>query len=270
MKPLPAAATAVCLHPMRAARRRRPTPTARLVARLLGGLLAGFVLNPFAAAGAPDRNRVEALIVKGTNEFRRSADLPPVARNAQLTSAAADFAAYMARTDRYGHEADGRSPAQRATAHGYDYCIVLENIAYEQSSVGFDTVELAADFVDGWRRSPPHRRNMLDPAVVDTGVAVGHSARTGRYYGVQLFGLPHAARISFSIANRARSPVRYTLGEKSFRLEPGAVNTHEQCTPPALTLRTPGGRADVRVQPKDGQRFAVVPDGAGGLQLQIR
>jgi hypothetical protein len=26
----------------------------------------------------------------------------------------------------------------------------------------------------------------------------------------------------------------------------------------------------VRVQPKDGQRFAVVPDGAGGLQLQIR
>jgi uncharacterized protein YkwD len=270
MKPLPVAAPAVYLHPKRAWRVRRAAATIRLLVRLLGCVPAGVALMPVSAAGAPERSRVEALIVEGTNDFRRSADLPTVAPNARLTSAAADFAAYKARTDRYGHEADGRSPAPRATAHGYDYCIVLENIAYEQSPVGFRTQELAADFVDGWRRSPPHRRNMLDPAVVDTGVAVGHSARTGRYYGVQMFGLPHAARTAFSIANRARSPVRYTLGEKSFRLEPGAVNTHEQCTPPALTLRTPGGRADVRVQPKDGQRFAVVPDGAGGLQLQIR
>ena len=255
---------------MRAWHARRAAARLGPFLRVFSGVLASVALMPVPAGAAPDRSQVEALIVEGTNDFRRSADLPPVAPNARLTSAAADFAAYMARTDRYGHEADGRSPAQRATAHGYDYCIVLENIAYEQSSIGFRTRELGAAFVDGWRRSPPHRRNMLDPAVVDTGVAVGHSARTGRYYGVQMFGLPHAARISFSIANRSRSPVRYTLGEKSFRLEPGAINTHEQCTPPALTLRSPGGRADMRVQPKHGQRYAIVPDSAGGLQLQSR
>lgn len=36
----------------------------------------------------------------------------------------------MAKTGKYGHAADGRKPAERAAAHGYEYCIVRENIAY--------------------------------------------------------------------------------------------------------------------------------------------
>ena len=238
--------------------------------RALGAALLVAAGLPGGAAERPDLRRVESLIVDGTNAFRRTADVAGLASNAALKSAAADFAAYMARTDRYGHEADGRGPAQRAAAHGYDYCIVLENIAYEQSSVGFETRELAGGLVDGWRRSPPHRRNMLDPAVTDIGVGVAHSGRTGRYYAVQLFGLPHSARISFSIANRAPMTVRYSLGQKSYRLEPRATNTHEQCTVPTLSVRGPDGRTESTEQPKNGERFAVVPDGAGGVRLERR
>jgi len=238
--------------------------------RALGAALLVAVAPPVGAAERPDLRRVELLIVDGTNAFRRSADLPALASNAALKSAAASFAAYMARTDRYGHEADGRSPAQRATAHGYDYCIVLENIAYEQSSVGFETGELASGLVDGWRRSPPHRRNMLDPAVTDIGVGVAHSGHTGRYYAVQLFGLPHSARVSFSIVNRAPMAVRYSLGQKSYRLEPLAGNTHEQCTVPTLSIRGPHGATETTEQPKNGERFVVVPDGAGGVRLERR
>lgn len=237
----------------------------------LAGLGAGLAFSatwPAGAAERPDLRRVETLIVDGTNAFRRTADLPPVTSNAALKSAATSFAAYMARTDHYGHEADGRSPAQRATEHGYDYCIVLENIAYEQSSVGFDTSELAGGLVDGWRRSPPHRRNMLDPAVTDIGVGLAHSPRTGRYYAVQLFGLPHSARISFTVANRTNSAVHYSLGRKSYRLEPGVTNTHEQCTAPTFTLKRPGGAPESTAEPKNGERFAVEPDGAGGVRLE--
>ena len=44
--------------------------------------------------------------------------------------------------------------------------------------------------VEGWERSAAHRKNMLDRDATEIGVAVAHSPRTGRYYGVQVFGRP--------------------------------------------------------------------------------
>src|SRR2546423_1438495 len=86
----------------------------------------------------PDRGvgraRVGKDIVRRTNDFRRDQGREAVAVNGKLAETAAYFAGYMARTDTYGHTADGKRPAQRATAHGYDYCIVLENIAYRYNS----------------------------------------------------------------------------------------------------------------------------------------
>lgn len=53
--------------------------------------------------------------------------------------------------------------------------------------------ELASRYFEGWKKSPGHRRNMLEASVTDTAVAVARSARTGRYYAVQLFGRTAAA-----------------------------------------------------------------------------
>jgi uncharacterized protein YkwD len=61
------------------------------------------------------------------------------------------FADYMARTDEYGHHADGRSPMERARRQGYAPCIVSENIAYRYTSdpEGFTAEEWPAGSSEG-------------------------------------------------------------------------------------------------------------------------
>src|SRR4051794_29760615 len=78
----------------------------------------------------PDPEAVARYIVDKTNEFREQEGRPRVAVNARLSETARDFADYMARTGRYGHTADGNQPADRAARHGYEYCVIAENIAY--------------------------------------------------------------------------------------------------------------------------------------------
>ncbi|MGE5616277.1 MAG: CAP domain-containing protein [Bacillota bacterium] len=155
-----------------------------------------------AAALASSARDVEVPNLAGTtqsvielaNGFRHGEHRRTLVTSEMLTATAREFAAYMARTDRFDHEADGREPAERAREHGYSYCVLSENIAFEYSSRGFTTEELARRFVEGWKHSPGHRANLLDNEVVETGAAVAHSARSGRYYAVQMFGRPGCAR----------------------------------------------------------------------------
>lgn len=158
-------------------------PCSRLV--LSFGLLAAALP---AFGDGPDLPQVEKLIVERTNQFRAGEGLRKVEVDGKLARAARAFAQYMADTDRYGHEADGKKLSDRARRQGYAYCRISENISYQYSSEDFETRELAGRYVDGWKKSPGHRRNMLDRVVTDTAVAVARSPGTGRYYAVQLFG----------------------------------------------------------------------------------
>jgi len=210
-----------------------------------------------ASAREPEPAEVARVVVDQTNEFRRSQGLGATAPQRQLTDAARDLAAYMARTDRYGHEVDGRQPSQRVRAQGYDYCMVAENIAYHFSSAGFATAELARAFVQGWKNSPQHRRNMLAPDATETGVAVVRGARSGRYYAVQVFGRPQSLSVEFRIANRSPELVVYELDGRSHQLPPRTTDTHQQCTSPRLAVRLPGEREPTVVQPANGERYAI-------------
>jgi uncharacterized protein YkwD len=71
-------------------------------------------------------------LINRTNAFRQQEGRPPVASNPQL-AAAHDFATFMARTDRLSHTADGRTPEARAKTHGYDPCLIAENIAAQDN-----------------------------------------------------------------------------------------------------------------------------------------
>ncbi len=157
---------------------------------LLGLMAAATTL---ASGASPELDRVERLVVERTNQLRRAEGRAKVDPEVHLQRAAQAFADFMARTDKYGHEADGRKPSDRVTAHGYAYCLVSENISYQYSSEDFATAELAIRYFEGWKKSPGHRANMLERSAVDTAVAVARSARTGRYYAVQLFGRPRSA-----------------------------------------------------------------------------
>jgi uncharacterized protein YkwD len=116
--------------------------------------------------------------------------------NPELEKAARDFALYMARTGEFDHDAGGTTPASRVKAAGYDYCRVAENIARHYSSRGFTTPGLAGELVEGWKNSPGHRKNMLQPDVTETGVAIAHRRHDGvdDFYSVQLFGRPRISR----------------------------------------------------------------------------
>ena len=135
------------------------------------------------ASDAPQR--VVALV----NDLRARNGVATVARDSRLDAAADALAAYMARTGRLDHNADGSSARDRVQQRGYAFCKVSENIAFEYSSRGFSVDGLARNFVGGWSESATHRTNMLDPVVTQTGVAVARNAK-GEYYGVQVFGRP--------------------------------------------------------------------------------
>lgn len=217
---------------------------------------------PLVARGAV-ADTVENLVIDDTNGFRASEGLKPVERSAELQSAAGSFADYMAKSGRYGHQADGSTPAARVKRHGYDYCIVGENIAYMRDPRGFTTAYLASKLYEGWKHSPEHRKNMLDADVTDTAVAVAPGERNGEWYAVQLFARPRSRAIRFQVRNASSASTRYRVGEETFTIPPRGIRTHMQCREEALVVEGSGARATTH----DGERLVVVNE-RGGLALR--
>jgi uncharacterized protein YkwD len=158
-----------------------------------------------------DTSKVARMVVEQTNALRRQHELPSLKRNQKLVETARYFVAFMARTEKYGHRADGQNPSERADEHGYEYCIVLENIGYAYGVTGFESEELADQFMSGWRNSAGHRENLLDPDVLETGVAVSESANERQYFVVQMFGRPLAQAIRFEISNASDQNINYSV-----------------------------------------------------------
>lgn len=218
-----------------------------------------------AKATSPERppDLSAALIIRGTNEFREGEGRRKVTMDAKLNEAARYFANYMARTAKYGHHADGSSPAERALKHNYDYCIVSENIAYYYSSAGITTEELTRGFVRGWKHSPEHRKNMLDPDVTEIGVAVARSEQTGYYYAVQMFGRPKSRLIRFMVRNNSDAVIQYEIADRTFSLPPRVTRTHRQCRPAELSVQWPTEQESTVVQLNNGDHYTVIRDDEG-------
>lgn len=222
---------------------------------------------PNATDAGVDRKRTAEQILSLTNRFRAQHGRSELKSNAELSHAAQDFADYLARTDTFSHTADGKRPSQRVGEHGYQYCIVAENIAEEYNSAGFTTASLARAFVTGWRHSPEHRKNMLDGDLDDLGVGVARSQRTGRYYAVQDFGRPKTKSIAFQITNEADAPIHYKLDGRSFALDPHYTITHSRCRPPELDFQNVQGKSEAGKEdeetfhPKNGAHYVIHGNG---------
>lgn len=227
-------------------------------------------LGPYRPEHRPKIDDVERLIRQLTNQFRQDEGLSVVESNDKLQQTAQKFAQYMARTDRYGHTADGQRPSQRAKEQKYDYCLISENIAYQFRTSGYPTEELAEQFVTGWKNSPPHRKNMVDPDVTQIGVGVAQSEKTGAYYAVQMFGRPKSQAIRFTLSNRAGKEVRYRIGKKQFSLPARFDRTHEVCRPPEVTFADgKESKADkLSIKPTNDERFVIEQNGEGRLVIE--
>lgn len=229
-----------------------------LLAALLLALSASCVAH---AQRRPDLARVEALVIEGANELRLHERMPAVERNVRLEAAAREFAALMARSGRFDHQADGRNPSARARAHGYALCLIAENISYQYSSADFETTDLARRLIEGWKNSPGHRKNMLQRDAIDTAVAVARSTGKGapRYYAVQMFGRPLSERMEFSVRNASDALARYRLAGREYEVYPGEVRTHAECGPQALAFDLPGdgGNRGSELTTRGGDTFVV-------------
>ncbi len=218
----------------------RPTISSARYASALAIVLAATGCA-IAAPARPNLPQVEDLVVEGTNRFRESQSLTVLRTNAELEKAARAFAEYMARTGEFEHDAGGTTPASRATAAGYDYCHIAENIARHYATAGFTTPDLAHRLVEGWKNSPGHRKNMLEPEVIETGVGIAHRRHDGYedFYSVQLFGRPKSQSVRFQVRNNGRSTVKYRLGERQYELRPRYSRTHTNCGPLPLNFEAP-------------------------------
>src|SRR4029453_3875496 len=120
-----------------------------------------------SAVGAAEAQTADARVVEsivaGFNAYRQSGHLRSLVSSVPLRAAAQELANYMAETDRYSHEADGRSAGERVRAHGYQYCQVAENIGWVQRSPEPGAAELARAFIAGWIASSDHRQANTDP-----------------------------------------------------------------------------------------------------------
>jgi uncharacterized protein YkwD len=221
-----------------------------------------------AADQSPDLADVVERLIGRTNVFRQQEGRPPVAPNPQLTATAQDFATFVARTGQFSHTADGQSPEERAKIHGYDACLIAENIAFQHNPSGFTTEALVQGFFEGWQHSPSHRENLLDPAVTETGVGVAQSEHTGAYYAVQLFGRPTSQQIEFQITNTTDVAIPYTIAGQTFSLPPQATSTRQQCRPAEVTFRWPGTQERQTMHPSHGARYTIVQGDAGAFRVE--
>lgn len=110
-------------------------------------------------------------------------DLAPVVVNSNLTKIAGSYACRMVELSFFGHTdpETGHGPGERAVAGKYSYFSVGENLASGAAT--------AAEAVQLWMDSPPHRAIILDQKWKDVGIGV----RTGSdnsIIWVQEFGDP--------------------------------------------------------------------------------
>ena len=211
----------------------------------------------------PDIARTEIAIVDLTNAFRRDEKLGIVKSNPDLNTTARLFAEYLAKSGRFAHEADGRQPSDRAKASGYKFCMIAENLALNLDSRGFTSTGLAGQAMEGWKNSPGHRKNMVQPHVTEIGVGVARAPdRDPKFISVQLFGRPDSLKFQFKIENKAGVSVTYSAFGAKHTLEPRVIATHTGCQPGEIVFERAGNwltgaKLESQFQARDGAMFTL-------------
>ena len=112
------------------------------------------------AAGAADdqADPFATQLGKLINDYRAQRDVPPLTMDAPLADLAHEHAVRMARDKRLSH--DGFQ--ERFAMAGSPRCV--ENVGWNQRTP-------EAEFA-GWRDSPTHARNLLDPGITRMGIGI--------------------------------------------------------------------------------------------------
>lgn len=149
------------------------------VVTILAIVLCAFMLPSVIANAQED---VAQQVLERINRARAEANLPPLARNAELAAAAQDHANDLLKNGaQLGHRgSDGSTIRQRIARAGYAGGTVGENWA------GYRSLDKIFDF---WLNDAPHRQNILNARYSEIGVGVAARANGG-FLIVTDFGSP--------------------------------------------------------------------------------
>ena len=129
--------------------------------------------SPFAAAMLAEVNALRQAGCRCGN--RQMPPVPALSWSAPLARAAQRHADDMRRNRFFDHDgSDGSTMSSRATAAGYRWRSIAENIAWGDDDI--------PSVVRSWRNSPGHCQNMMSKDYADMG-----AAQAGAYW-VQVFG----------------------------------------------------------------------------------
>ena len=101
--------------------------------------------------------------------YRRNNGLSTLSIDPELQKIAESQAKAMAEADQLSHTVDG-SLMSRVDRTGFKNSAAVENI-----SAGYQTL---AEAFSGWRQSPPHNVNMLNPSMRRMGIATAYSPQS--------------------------------------------------------------------------------------------
>jgi uncharacterized protein YkwD len=160
----------------------------RLVVELLLILLFPSCLfgsQPQTLLAVPSEQRQISQMLGYINQLRTERGLSTLTLSPRLCQAAKQHSEDMAQYHYFGHRGRrrflfGSSPGSRATANGYQWRAIAENLWAGNRS-------LPAAF-QSWVLSAGHYRNLMDPRYLDVGIGV--ACTPTRTYWVALFARP--------------------------------------------------------------------------------
>lgn len=129
----------------------------------------------------------EKKLLELTNQERARAKLPPLKPNLILFKVARAHSANMVKKGDMNHVLDGKNPAQRVLAAGYDYRSVAENIGFGEKDAPLPKI------MKGWMESKLHRENLLNRKYREVGLGIARDKNGDAYY-TQVFGTRKGAR----------------------------------------------------------------------------
>jgi uncharacterized protein YkwD len=138
--------------------------------------------TPVRSAPSQPLSGLERATVDAVNRERVRRGLVALSVSSTLTRIARAHSAYQAKTGKSGHVGEGGStPADRADTGNIVWSALAENVAMTH---GYS--DPAATAVDGWMKSAPHRKNILNPVFEQTGVGIV-AAEDATIYFTQIF-----------------------------------------------------------------------------------
>jgi uncharacterized protein YkwD len=144
------------------------------------------LIQPLAARGAelsdPQLLELERALHAAVNQFRAEEHLIPLERRSDLDAVARAHCADMIARGYFSHDTpDGLNPVQRMQRAGLDgFTLAAENVG--------QTTERDPNraILEGWKRSPAHRRNLEARPFNTTGLGIVR-ASNGTLYYTQLY-----------------------------------------------------------------------------------